>query len=893
MPRILVARNFTPQSNVEGAGQPAFRATNPQGHTLAISPVKPGIVRVVHELPRDRYPQKLNGSIQWEKVPDGVKVETKGDITTIVTSSISIQANLSKSSSPQLSWFTPFSPTPAVPIFRDSPSRAYSFDAQTGGVVHFTERENYLPVSEDEYTKEGSEPFLNDRRNEFVYGLGETSGGLEKSGRCYTMEGRDALSYDWEKGNPLYKVCPFYTVYNKETKQWVGIYYNSLADSKIDLGAENDVLFGCFRSYRSTTGPLDYYLITGDGTLPSVVTAYASLVSHPSPSSPLQIQASSTLPPLSQFGYLSSSLSLAAEPKAQEAIIEFLKRCRTEGFPVDGLYLSSGWCQDEQTGDRNYFSWNLSRYPSPSEFGVTIEQDLQVQVIVNIKPFILHTHPFLQSAEDVGAFVKAAPDAVKDGDPMRTSEKGSARTLVWSSGFGDHKIGSYIDYSSKAGSAWWQSQIVNQLLSHNLTGMWIDNNEMAGLFDDDELFAGEVVPSQWGGGETRVGNVGKASNTLEMARSTYEVLLRERRDDRPVVVSRSGVPGIQKYAHATWSGDNSTTWKALKWGTKMTLSVGMSFGPGLYGHDIGGFAGTHHPSPELLVRWCQNGAWHSRFTVHSWKEISTTLWMYNESNPEVTEILRDVLQFRYRLAPSFYSLYVSEYQRKGWPVLRPLLWYHSEDPFTLKMDEEALFGSHTLVASVTTKGDVTRTVYLPAVVNGGSKADQGLWWCEMDTGRWTHSRGEFFTFDAPLDRTPVLIRSGGILVLGGDCTDNIYDGTKERTVLVFPSPSRESEEEGIFTLIEDDGKTNDHTKSDEYTELLLSFRTDPTAPEIVEVDYKVVHLSKTFKVGYEVIWWKLPVGDRRELRVKEGSWLEAVEGVGDREGQIGIKVDRF
>lgn len=37
----------------------------------------------------------------------------------------------------------------------------------------------------------------------------------------------------------------------------------------------------------------------------------------------------------------------------------------------------------------------------------------------------------------------------------------------------------------------------------------------------------------------------------------------------------------------------------------MTLSAGISFLPGLYGHDIGGFAGKHHPSPELLVRWCQ------------------------------------------------------------------------------------------------------------------------------------------------------------------------------------------------------------------------------------------------------------------------------------------------
>lgn len=37
-------------------------------------------------------------------------------------------------------------------------------------------------------------------RNEFVYGLGESRGSIEKSGKVFTMEGRDALSYDWENG---------------------------------------------------------------------------------------------------------------------------------------------------------------------------------------------------------------------------------------------------------------------------------------------------------------------------------------------------------------------------------------------------------------------------------------------------------------------------------------------------------------------------------------------------------------------------------------------------------------------------------------------------------------------------------------------------------------------
>lgn len=46
------------------------------------------------------------------------------------------------------------------------------------------------------------------------------------------------------------------------------------------------------------------------------------------------------------------------------------------------------------------------------------------------------------------------------------------------------------------------------------------------------------------------------------------------------------------------------------------------------------------------------------------------MWMYESSHPEVTQILRDVLDLRYRLAPTFYSLYVAEYQRKGWPLLK-------------------------------------------------------------------------------------------------------------------------------------------------------------------------------------------------------------------------------
>lgn len=256
-------------------------------------------------------------------------------------------------------------------------------------------------------------------------------------------------------------------MYNKRSNRWYGIFYNSLVDSSFDLGAEADILWGCFRVYRANSGPLDYYVLLGDGNLPSIVTAYASLVSPTPPSPTFPISASPSLPPLSQLGYLSSSLSLAADPKAQEAIINFLRTSKQEGFPVDGLYLSSGWCQDETTDNRHYFAWNRQRYPDPRGFAHTVEKELQVQLIVNVKPWLLETHPMLESAEQAGAFVRAAEDA--RGDPTRSGEEGSQKDWVWVAGFGSHELGRYFDFCELLAEALeFAAVVADMLLSSQL-----------------------------------------------------------------------------------------------------------------------------------------------------------------------------------------------------------------------------------------------------------------------------------------------------------------------------------------------------------------------------------------------------------------------------------------
>jgi alpha-glucosidase (family GH31 glycosyl hydrolase) len=117
---------------------------------------------------------------------------------------------------------------------------------------------------------------------------------------------------------------------------------------------------------------------------------------------------------------------------------------------------------DPVTGDRNYFVWNTERYPTPAELGATLEKRLSVKIIANTKPWLLESHPLFPSAGAI--FVQAAKDS-KEGD-------GPQRSVLWSKGFGDHKFGSYIDFSSDAGCSWWRSHVEKEILANNITGIW-------------------------------------------------------------------------------------------------------------------------------------------------------------------------------------------------------------------------------------------------------------------------------------------------------------------------------------------------------------------------------------------------------------------------------------
>ncbi|KDN51434.1 glycoside hydrolase family 31 protein [Tilletiaria anomala UBC 951] len=941
-------------------GEPILTLVNASGNRLHVHPISDRLVRVVHKLApealqvklddRHRHPTGRDG-VAWETVEGSCGCEWTAEhvpdakIVNLLSPE-GIQITVNFANVVRLTWAWPSSVSPFLCDFKT----AYMYDQRSGRVFHYVEREGYKPLSEHHRSANDNHLQPHDDTTEFLYGLGETKGPMLKTGKRYILDARDSLAYDVEETDPLYKLCPFYLLYNSSTNFWLGMYYNSLAPSVADFGAEHDFSTGDSRSFSIEQGALDYYVLLGASSFDSqsdvqaraspapkprlrdIVSQLAALVtphvtaSHQfasdAPRLPRNVtpnwQASPTLPRLASFGYLASSMTLAELDNAQEAVGDYVIETRQYGFPVDGMHLSSGYCLDEQSGERMYFLWNKTKYPDPPGLGNKLEKQLQCHLIINVKPWLLEGHKWYKEAALAGAFVKAAKDALVAGGKGTSSVtlNDSSRTYHWSASMGQTAAGSHVDFSSKAGSDFWQKAIRHGVAANGITGLWIDNNEFSTLIDDAQRIAGEVngwaAPEQaassvivptpksvseklaqqvedrmgWRGGEIEVGAVGRATLTMGMAKASWEQMARTDPSTRPIVVTRSAVPGIQAYAHGTWSGDNSTTWKCLKYNTKMTLSVGLSFGAGLYGHDIGGFAGAHSPSPELLVRWCQQSVWHSRFTLHSWKAISTTFYMYADQK-DVMDALLDALRLRYQLVPMLYSLYIAEYQRKGWPVLRPLLWKHSNVRACLGQDEQFLLGDTILAAPALDFGAREVVFNLPFLVDGadGDAPLTECWWYDLHGQQWIkpEKRGQaarLITLPAPLSYCPTLIRENGLLILAGRARATVFDqdARLKRTIQLFPAAAdRKRTVEAItFTLIEDDGITNE-AMAGAFTEFALTCCVQ-SGREASEVLFRIDARNK----GYPGSWqWtlELPAGDARKIIVEDNSGTVKVDGV--------------
>ena len=644
----------------------------------------------------------------------------------------------------------------------------------------------------------GKGPFhyLERNLNEQYYGLGEKSGKVEKNGRRYKMMSVDPMGYDAETTDPLYKHIPFYITRNKETEVSFGIFYDNLSTSIFDMGNELDNYHGYYRYYNAEDGDLDYYIILGP-EIKNITQRFSWLTGK------------TIFTPKWSIGYSGSTMSYTDAPDAQDQLQNFVKDCKEHDVPCESFQLSSGYTS---IGDKRYvFNWNKEKFPTPEDMAKNFHEN-GLKLCANIKPALLIDHPMYKELEEKRMFVQD-----KNGQETETAQ-------FWD------QLGAYVDFTNPEAFNWWKVQVTEKLLKYGIDSTWNDNNEY-------EIWDGQAKAAGFGE-EINIAQI-RPLQSLLMMKASYEAQKEFNPSIRPYLISRSGCPGMQRYVQ-TWSGDNRTSYKTIKYNIKMGIGLSLS-GVFNIGHDIGGFAGPA-PDPEMFVRWVQNGVFHPRFTIHSWNDDQTVNepWMY----PEMTHHIREMIKFRSRITPYIYNLLYRAHEYYE-PMIRPTFYNYENDKKTFEDCDDFMLGEDMLVASVVEAGQFERKVYLPKNEDG---------WYDYHTELWFEG-GQDIIIPAPIDYSPLLIKAGAIIPVNDAKITFETKSKDERGFMLFPAKKNGKSE---YSLYEDDGLTNDYKKG-VCTFVKLKMQTTENEIEIN------ISTEGNYKINYTSVRIYLPKAEIRRL----------------------------
>ena len=572
------------------------------------------------------------------------------------------------------------------------------------GALKWTERccATFHEVAGRHLLRRGHETIHSFRLDDCLYyGFGEKTGPLEKTGQRMRFSGKDAIGYDPQHTDPLYKHVPFFLKLSPDGRSVCGIFYHTAADCELDMGREHNGYYPPMGQFITHQEEVDLFLIRGND-MAQVLLIFTQLTGMPA------------FPPKYALGYLGSTMFYTElERDCDREVLGFVDKAKRLGIPCSNFQLSSGYTTDTK-GLRNVFSWNRDKFPVPESFVRNMEA-AGAHITPNVKPALLTTNPLYDTFRQAGAFIRH-----RDGSPVVARFWGGQ--------------GSFVDFTNPRARALWKQCLKENLLNYGIRSIWNDNNE----FDVSEGFCdneGNPIPA--------IG--ARAVLPLLMNQVAWEALEECYPGKRPYLVSRSGCAGINRYAQV-WTGDNYTSWESLKWNIATMLGSSLS-GMSVTGSDVGGFAGPA-PEMELFLRWIACGVVMPRFSIHSANNDNTVTepWMYLSQMDKV----RKLFHLRNRLMPLLYSLHYEAHTR-GKPIWRPMVWQYPADPRCQRENVDFFLGNGLLCACTVEKGARSRTVYLP----------EGVFYDFYTRQRYEGSQE--VTLDAPLDKL-ILLQKGGSIV---------------------------------------------------------------------------------------------------------------------------------
>ena len=339
----------------------------------------------------------------------------------------------------------------------------------------------------------------------------------------------------------------------------------------------------------------------------------------------------------------------------------------------------------------------------------------------------------------------------------------------------------WIDFFNPAAAKAYWKNFSQRLLPTGIDAWWQDATEP----ENDDLEGRLVNNGQWKGETFR------CVYPLLVNKTVCEGLLNDQPSRRPMILTRSGFAGIQRYGSALWSGDVGNDWETFR--RQITAGLGLqAAGIPWWTYDAGGFFRpqnqyTDKAYIERMLRWIETSVYLPLMRVHGYMS-DTEPWRYGK---EAQQVIAQCLKERYRLLPYIYS-YAAAISTEGSTLMRPLVFDFADDAEALQQEHEYMFGRSLLVNPVTEPNITEWTTYLPRHAGG---------WYDRLTGRH-YEGGQQVTTAVDRSRIPVFVCAGSIVPTGPDVQSTTDDFHTMITLNVYPG------QDASFTLYDDDGESN-------------------------------------------------------------------------------------
>jgi len=435
--------------------------------------------------------------------------------------------------------------------------------------------------------------------------------------------------------------------------------------------------------------------------------------------------------------------------QSQQDLETVAAKYRQLHIPVDNIVQDWFWWKN-----MGEMEWN-SHYPNPQAMIDKLHSE-HFHLMVSIWPYFRPGSDVYDQFDKNGWFV----------DKMRAPNY--------------HPVGQalYDATNPAAGKQYWANANA-ALFQHGVDSWWLDTDEPETEGSENNFLLRNKI---YLGSGARYANIFPNFHTAVVADGQRAASDKK----RVFILSRSAYAGAQRNGISAWSGDVLSDWLSFRRQIPAGLNYAISGMP-YWTTDIGGFiSGGNLNDPdfrELFVRWFQFGTFSPVFRVHGTRQPDENeLWSYG---PEAQKILVDYDTLRYRMLPYIYSQAWQVTSNHG-TIMRPLVMDWRNDEEAQNTGDEYLFGPAILVAPVTEKTAVSRSVYLP-------KAG----WYDFWTGA-KQEGGKRIEASAPLAKLPLFVRAGSILPLGPTMEWSTEKPADPVELRIYPGA------DGDFTFYEDE-----------------------------------------------------------------------------------------